>query len=191
MLVLVVLFYLSTSVNWNEFVTNFDNIRMEYFLLSTLFAIFAFIAEALVWHAFLKPLSKESIRERDIVSINFVSVIARVIIPSGGAVDAVVKLKYMTQSKILLEKLLSSIIAVRVIFLTTQYPTMVVLTIALVDSHILEQDAALLLTVVSFLGITVLSIFMALLALCADRVIRRILPAVLYPFRRSIRAIWL
>ncbi|HKZ40893.1 MAG TPA: hypothetical protein VJ044_08010, partial [Candidatus Hodarchaeales archaeon] len=39
-LVQVVLFYLSTSVNWNEFVTNFDNIRMEYFLLSTLFAIF-------------------------------------------------------------------------------------------------------------------------------------------------------
>jgi uncharacterized protein (TIRG00374 family) len=178
------------EINWQKFYANIPKLRLEFFYLSTIFAIVAFFADALIWRDFLYPLDVyNELDTKSITLINFISVIAGVIIPTGGAIDIVFKLKYLQQrSSIPSEKVFSTIIAVRIIFLITLYPTMAIFVYLLVESGTLPIDTSFVLALISFVIIT--SVLLALLIIISkvDLFNQKILALLFFPFKRFEKA---
>jgi hypothetical protein len=153
-LITITLIYFQ-SIDWDILFSNIPNLRMEFFYISSIFAIGAFTADAIIWYCFLKPLSPSEIRLNEIIPLNYFSVMAGVIIPSGGAVDVAIKLKYVKESSSLsYEQILATVLAVRIIFIVTLYPTMALLSYILVQFNIVTLEVAFGLTIFSFLILT-------------------------------------
>ncbi|MHA1990205.1 MAG: lysylphosphatidylglycerol synthase domain-containing protein [Candidatus Hodarchaeales archaeon] len=162
-LIIITLIYFQ-SIDWKIFFSNIPNLRMEFFYISSIFAIGAFIADAIIWYYFLKPLSPSEIHVTDVIGINFFSVMAGVIIPSGGAVDVAVKMKYVKDtSSLSYEKILATILAVRIIFIITLYPTIAIFAYILLEFNIVPVEVVIGLLLFAFLILTLILFILVLI----------------------------
>jgi uncharacterized membrane protein YbhN (UPF0104 family) len=163
LLILITLIYFQ-SIDWQIFFSNIPNLRMEFFYISSIFAIGAFTADALIWYFFLKPLAPTEIHVTDIIGVNFFSVMAGVIIPSGGAVDVAVKMKYVKDtSSLSYEKILATILAVRIIFIITLYPTIAIFAYILLEFNIVSVEIVIGLLLFAFLILTIILLILVLI----------------------------
>lgn len=186
-LILIIYIYFQ-DIEWEVFFSNISNLRLEFFIISSIFAIGAFSVDGTIWYLFLKPLAQSEIKLIDVIGINFFSVMSGVIIPSGGAVDVAVKLKYVNNSTSLsYEKIFATILAVRIIFIMTLYPTMVIFVYLLIEFDIVTLGLAIGLLTFSFIILTLLLVLLIIIIAKVDFFNNKLVPLIFYPLKRYER----
>ncbi|OLS28107.1 MAG: hypothetical protein HeimC3_00670 [Candidatus Heimdallarchaeota archaeon LC_3] len=186
LLILVVIYFY--QINWTIFFSYVSELRMEFFYLSSFFALFAFTTDGIIWYYFLKPLAPSEINFKDILGLNYFSTMAGVIIPSAGAVDIAIKLKYVKNNTSLsYEKIFATILAVRTIFIIALYPTMALFVYVLVAFELVTLEIAFGVIFISFFILSIILGLIIMMTWKVDFFNNKFIPLIFFPINRFER----
>ena len=182
LLIVAIYFY---QINWTIFFSYATELRMEFFYISSFFALLAFTTDGILWYYFLKPLSPTEISLKDILGLNYFSTMAGVIIPSAGAIDIAIKLKYIKNNTSLsYEKIFATILAVRTIFIIALYPTMALFVYVLVAFELVTLDVAIGVLLISFFILSVILVLIIMMTWKVNFFNDKFIPFILFPVKR-------
>jgi len=146
-------------------------INWDYFWLGTFLALLSNFLDGLAWHKILNFLNKR-VKTIDSVITNFVGFAVGIFIPVASVSELVTKTVFIQKKypEFTSEQVVSSIAAIRTVFLITAYGSWGFLVISLGFEGIISLELTLILLLLVWIGITILIYVVILVFGNADRV---------------------
>jgi uncharacterized membrane protein YbhN (UPF0104 family) len=168
--ILIIYWYATTHVDWETLSQTAVTIHWEYFWLGTFLAVVSNWLDGLAWYRILNFIDRR-IRAFDALMSHWIGFTLGILIPIAGTVElasktAILKHKYPGLSS---EEIISSIAAIRTVFLVTGYGSYAYLVISLGFEGIIDPFFTIILLLIVWIALTIFIVLIFVLFSNTDK----------------------
>lgn len=167
-----IIWYFSTQVDWDTLLAKHYAIKWEYFWLGTLLALISNWLDAVAWHRILIFLNKR-IRVIDAIITHMIGFTLGILIPVAGTVELGTKVVLLKRRypELTSEQIISSIVAIRTVFLVTAYLVWAFLIISLGLEGVIDPMLSLIILLIVWFLLTIVIVVLITIFSNIDRFI--------------------